>query len=89
MSIRTKTCQAVIDGFRDNDFTDWDVLGRVEDGMFCIGLHNDLCLVYDPGKPVPFVLDIRGIEFTVRNVEWRWNLTISLDGWDVTVRRTT
>ncbi len=89
MSVRTEICQSVMDGYRDCDFTGWDVLGRVEDGMFCIGLNDDLCLVHDPSKPDQFVLDIRGIEFPVRCIEWHWDLTIALDGWNVTVRRTT
>ena len=89
MSISTQTCQAVIEGFNESDFTGWDVWGRAEDARFCIGLNDDLGLTYDPRMPAPFTLEIRGIEFPVRDIEWRWDLTISLDGWNVVVRRTT
>lgn len=89
VTISTKTCQAVIDGFRDRDFSGWEVWGNVKDGLFLIALNDDLCLKFDPHLPAPFVLDIRGAEFSVRDVEWHWDITINLGSWNVTVRRTT
>lgn len=89
LTICSETCQSVVDGFHGCDFSGWDVLGKAEDGMFYIGLHEGLCLIYDPRRPSPFILDILGMELPVRDIEWRWDLTIALDGWNVTVRRTT
>lgn len=88
MTASVETFQAVMDGYRDRDFSKWDILGMPEDGMFCIGLGDDLAVIFDDSEADPFILEIRGLPFHVNSIDWRWFLTIELDGWSVVVGST-